>query len=137
MIFVRPSEIRCAAPCPGGRKSCVRPLLKVSGGVDENTGGKELEEQIEFSYDQGYTKAISKVSMRRRHASSSPSSSHTCLAGALAGQLSLSHASLRSKPLSNPPGVFKHHPLSPAIPFFLVFSTPPLSIQHYAFSYPT
>ena len=41
MIFVRPSEIRCAAPCPGGRKSCARPLLKVSGGVEKHRGQGE------------------------------------------------------------------------------------------------
>ena len=98
MIFVRPSEIRFAAPCPGGRKSCVRPIL------------------------QG-------VPTRRRPASSSPSSSHTCRAGAQAGLLSLSVEPLISEVYLSLsiPRVFKHHPLSSAIPFFLVFFNTTLS----------
>ena len=46
MIFVRPSEIWCAAPCPGGRKSCVRPLPKSVRGVGKHRGQGQGERKF-------------------------------------------------------------------------------------------
>ena len=85
MIFVRPSEIRCAAPCPGGRKSCVQPLLKVSGGVEKHRGQGERNFKLWAPYlslrDMRDIQIRYKIGLVMRQKVTTSLSSHSLLLG--------------------------------------------------------
>ena len=85
MIFVRPSEIRSAAPCPGGRKSCVQPLLKVPGGVEKHRGQGERNFKLWAPYlslrDMRDIQIRYKIGLVMRQKVTTSLSSHSLLLG--------------------------------------------------------